>query len=58
MYQDLVNEILKLFALENYIKKKREEMGTVGEVVKEKKEFLKTALGQVNNIVAQTRQQF
>lgn len=40
MYQELMNEVLKMFALQNYIKKKKEELNIVSEVVKEKKSFL------------------
>jgi hypothetical protein len=32
-----------MFALENYIKKKKEEIGVIQEVHKEKKAFLQTA---------------
>lgn len=39
-YQELMNEILKMFALQNYIKKKKEDLGIINEVVKEKKAFL------------------
>ena len=39
-YQELMNEILKMFALQNYIKKKKEDLNIINEVVKEKKAFL------------------
>jgi hypothetical protein len=39
-YQELMNEVLKMFALQNYIKKKKEDLGIIHEVVKEKKAFL------------------
>lgn len=40
-YQELLNEVLKMFALQNYIKKKKEDLGVIQEVVQEKKAFLK-----------------
>ncbi len=35
-----MNEILKMFALQNYIKKKKEDLNIIQEVTKEKKAFL------------------
>ena len=40
-YQELMNEILKMFAIQNYTKKKREDLGVIQEVIHEKKAFLK-----------------
>ena len=40
VYQELVNEILKMFALENYIKKMKEEMNVINEAKEEKRTYL------------------
>lgn len=42
LYQELVYEILKMLALETYIKKKKEEHGLVKEVINEKRAFQNT----------------
>ena len=49
LYQELVNEVLKMFALENYIKKKKEEIGVIAEVQKEKQTFVQAAKMQLKH---------
>lgn len=49
VFQDLTQEILKLFALENYLKKMDEEKNLLNEAKTEKRVFLETARKQVVN---------
>jgi len=47
VYQDLVNEILKMFALENYIKKMKDELNVINEAKEEKRIYLETGKKQM-----------
>eukprot|EP00347_Sterkiella_histriomuscorum_P001401 403372177 len=55
-YQELMNEILKMFALQNYIKKKKEDLGIINEVVKEKKAFLQLPQLQLQSLRQQDQE--
>ncbi len=47
VYQELVNEILKMFALENYIKKMKDELNVINDAKEEKRIYLETGKKQM-----------
>ena len=55
VYQELVNEILKMFALENYIKKMKDELNVINEAKEEKRLFLETGKRQMHLISDQIK---
>ena len=48
LYQELVNEILKMFALENYSKKLQDELNIIKEAKEEKLAYFEPAKDQIN----------
>ena len=50
-YQELVNEILKMFALENYIKQLRDQQSLINEAKEEKRVYLEAGRKQIHNFI-------
>ena len=57
-YQELVNEILKMFALENYNKKLQDEINVIKEAKEEKLAFLEAGKEQISQFTASIKAQF
>ena len=51
LYQELVNEVLKMFALENYTKKLQDELNVIKEAKEEKLAFLEPAKEQISQFI-------
>jgi predicted nuclease with TOPRIM domain len=51
LYQELVNELLKMFSLENYSRKLQDELNVIKEAKEEKLAFLEPAKDQINQFV-------
>ena len=58
LYQELVNELLKMFSLENYTRKLQDELNVIKEAKEEKLAFLEPAKDHINQFIQQTRHQF
>ena len=55
VYQELVNEILKMFALENYIKKMKDELNVINDAKEEKRIYLETGKKQMHLVGEQIK---
>ena len=51
LYQELVNEVLKMFALENYTKKLQDELNVIKEAKEEKLAFMEPAREQISSFI-------
>jgi hypothetical protein len=58
LYQELVNEVLKMFALENYQKKLQDELSTIKEAKEEKYIFMQAGREQIGQFQNNLKMQY